>query len=185
MVIVICVQLTLSHLHLIIFVSRDLKLICYFSREIGLTVVFVMHYTDIIMSAMASKKTGVSIVCSTVYSGADERKHQSSSSLAFLKRIHQWLVHSPHKGTVTQKMFPFDDVIMTLQDLIHLWKWRGSWINNNLQQNPKSHPDMMVSVKAAWISPSVMVPLIEVPNAVMPCLRVPLYDAWLGQQPVP
>ena len=49
---------------------------------------------------------------STVYSGIDERKHQSSASLAFVREIHQWPVNSPHKGPVTQKMFPFDDVIM-------------------------------------------------------------------------
>ena len=70
------------------------------------------HYSDVIMSAMASQITGVPIVCSTVCSGADQRKHQSSASLAFVWGIHRWPVNSPHKGQVTQKMFPFDDVIM-------------------------------------------------------------------------
>ena len=64
------------------------------------------------MSAMASLITGVSIVCSTVCSGADQRKHQSSASLAFLRGNHRSPVDSPHKGPVTRKMFPFDDVIM-------------------------------------------------------------------------
>ena len=45
-------------------------------------------------------------------SAADQRKHQSSASLAFVEGIHRWPVNSPHKGPVTQKMFPFDDVIM-------------------------------------------------------------------------
>ena len=58
------------------------------------------------------KITGVSIVYSTFCSGADQRKHQSSASLAFVRGIHQWLVNSPHKGPVTRKMFPFDDVII-------------------------------------------------------------------------
>ena len=40
------------------------------------------------MSTMASQITGVSIVCSTVGSGADQRKHQSSTSLAFVRGIH-------------------------------------------------------------------------------------------------
>ena len=40
--------------------------------------------------------------------GADQRKHQSSTSLAFVR----WPMNSPHKGPVTRKMFPFDDVIM-------------------------------------------------------------------------
>ena len=54
------------------------------------------------------------IVYSTVYSGPDQRKHQSSASLASVRGIHWWLVNSPHKGPVTRKMFSFDDVIMWL-----------------------------------------------------------------------
>ena len=48
------------------------------------------------------------IVCSD----ADERKHHSSASLAFVRGIHRWPVNSPHKWPVMRKMFPFDDVIM-------------------------------------------------------------------------
>ena len=70
------------------------------------------HYNDVIMGAMASQFTSLTIVYSTVYSGADQRKHQSSASLAFVRGIHRWPVNSPHKGPVTRKMFPFDDVIM-------------------------------------------------------------------------
>ena len=65
----------------------------------------VYHYSDVIMSAMASQITGVSVVCSTVFSGVDQRKHQSSASLAFVGGF-------PHKGPVTRKMFPFDDAIV-------------------------------------------------------------------------
>ena len=50
------------------------------------------------MSAMASQITSLAIVYSTVYSGTDERKHQSSASLAFVRGIHWRLVNSPHKG---------------------------------------------------------------------------------------
>ena len=39
------------------------------------------HYSDDITSAMAYQITDVSIVCSNVCSGADQRKHQSSVSL--------------------------------------------------------------------------------------------------------
>ena len=70
------------------------------------------HYSDVLMRAMASQITGVSTVCSAVCSGADQRKHQSSASLAFVRGIHRWPVNSPHKGPVTRKMSPFDDVIM-------------------------------------------------------------------------
>ena len=66
------------------------------------------------MGAIASQITSLTIVYSAVCSGADERKHQSSASLAFVRGIHRWPVNSPHKWPVTQKVFPFDDVIMTL-----------------------------------------------------------------------
>ena len=71
------------------------------------------HYYNLNMLAMASQITSLTIVYSTVYSGADQRKHQSSASLAFVWGIHRRPVNSPHKGpAVTRKMFPFDDVIM-------------------------------------------------------------------------
>ena len=72
------------------------------------------HYNDVIMSAMASQITSLTIV----YSGADQRKHQSSVSLAFVRGNHRWPMHSPHKGPVMLKMVPFDDVIMSLQYII-------------------------------------------------------------------
>ena len=70
------------------------------------------HYHDVTMGTMASQITSLTIVNSSVYSGADQRKHQSSASLAFVRGIHRRPVNSPHKGPVTRKMFLFDDVIM-------------------------------------------------------------------------
>ena len=64
------------------------------------------------MILMASQITSLTIVCSIVYSGADQSKHQSSASLAFVRGIHRGPVNSPHKWPVPPKMFPFDDVIM-------------------------------------------------------------------------
>ena len=64
------------------------------------------------MGGMASQITSLTIVYSTVYSGADQRKHQSPASLAFVRWIHRGLVNSPHKWPVTRKLSPFDDVIM-------------------------------------------------------------------------
>ena len=49
----------------------------------------VNHYNDVIMSALASQITSVSIVYSTVGSGANQRKHQSSAALAFGREIHR------------------------------------------------------------------------------------------------
>ena len=65
------------------------------------------------MGSMTSQITSLTIVYSAVYSGgADQRKHQTSVSLAFVRGIHWGPVNSTHKWPVTRKMFPFDDVIM-------------------------------------------------------------------------
>ena len=55
--------------------------------------------------AIASQITGVPIVYSTICSGANQRKHQSSASLAFVRRIHRWPVNYPHKWPITWKRF--------------------------------------------------------------------------------
>ena len=68
------------------------------------------------MDSIASQITNLTIVYSTVHSGAEQRKHQSSASLAFVWEIHRWPVNFPHKWPVTRKMFPFDDVIMKYFD---------------------------------------------------------------------
>ena len=72
----------------------------------------IPHYCDVMMGTMASQITSLTIVYSTVHSGADQRTHQSSASLAFVRGIHRRPVNSPHKWPVTRKMYPFDDVIM-------------------------------------------------------------------------
>ena len=64
------------------------------------------------MGAMASQITSLAIVYSAVYSDPDQRKHQSSASLAFVRGFHRGPVNSPHKWPVTRKMYSFDDVIM-------------------------------------------------------------------------
>ena len=116
-----------------------------------------LKYTWLIMSAMASQITSLTIVYSSVYSDANQSKHQSSASLLYGVGggwgwvggwggggggggwggwvggwgvggwgdgwggggwvgggggMHRWPVNSPHKGPVTRKLYPFDDVIM-------------------------------------------------------------------------
>ena len=71
------------------------------------------HYSDVMMGAMASKSTSLTIVYSTVCS--DQRKHQGSASLVFVRGIYRWLANSPCKWSVTRKFFSFDDVIMIFQ----------------------------------------------------------------------
>ena len=72
---------------------------------LGSSVALGDHYSDVIMVAMASKFTSLTIVYSTVYSGADEREYQSSASLAYVRGIHRWPVNSPHKWPVTRNFF--------------------------------------------------------------------------------
>ena len=66
------------------------------------------------------------VVISTVFSGADQIKHQSSASLAFCAGIHRWPVNSPHKRPIARKMLPFDDVIMRLS--ISWLQWENWWL---------------------------------------------------------
>ena len=63
---------------------------------------------------MSSQTTSLTIVYSTICSGLDQRKHQSSTSLAFVPGIHRGPVNFLHKWPVMRKMFPFDDVIMII-----------------------------------------------------------------------
>ena len=75
------------------------------------------------MGAIASQITSLTIVYSTDYSDADQRKHQSSASLAFMWGIHLGPLNSPHKWPVTRKMFPFEDVIMYIAIMDYYDKW--------------------------------------------------------------
>ena len=68
------------------------------------------------MGTVASQITSLTIVYTTVYSDADQSKHQSSVSLAFVWGKHRGPVNSPHKWPVTRKMLPFDDVIIWMYD---------------------------------------------------------------------
>ena len=93
--------------------TRDPKIVIHGNSCIILYVLHVCvrvyyqlcHCNGVIMSVMVSQITGVSIVCSTVGSDVDQRKHQSLASLAFVRGIHRSSVNSPHKGPVTRKCF--------------------------------------------------------------------------------
>ena len=87
------------------------------------------NYNDVIIITIASQIFSVSIIYSTVCSGADQIKNQSPASLASVKGIHRWPVNSPHKWLVTWKTFPFDDVIMVQHDHTNATrdKWRAWW----------------------------------------------------------
>ena len=98
--------------------------LCQLVPVMATSVTCETHYNDVIMRATVSQITSLTIVYSTVYSGADQRKHQSSASLTFVRGIHRSPVNSPHKGPVTQIMFPFDDIIMgNLPSEAQIYQW--------------------------------------------------------------
>ena len=104
---------------------------------------------------MASQITGVMIVYSTICSGADQRKHQSSASLAFVREIDQSLVNSLHKGTVMWKMIPFD-VLMPELCLPQLAADGGMAFRSRAGQNGRHFLDDIIKCiflnENVWIS---------------------------------
>ena len=53
---------------------------------------------------------------------ADQRKHQSSASTAFVSGIHRGPVNSPHKWPVTREVFPFDDIIRITKSIRYVMR---------------------------------------------------------------
>ena len=100
-----------SHHHIVIDKSFLLELPYVPTITHKVRLVLLDHYSDVIINAMA-KSSASRLCCSTVCSGADQRKYQSSVPLAFMRGVPWWPEDSPHKGPITRKMFPFDDVIM-------------------------------------------------------------------------
>ena len=83
------------------------------------------------MTMLASQINSLTVVYSIVYSGVNQRKHQSSASLAFVREIHRGPVNFPHKWPVTRKMFPFDE-LLSLHALGFIWLFdikKHSWKN--------------------------------------------------------
>ena len=77
------------------------------------------HYSDIIMGTMASQSPASRLFTQPFIQGTDQRKHQSSRSLAFERGIHRWPVNSSHKWPVMRKMCPFHDVMMGKNQIQH------------------------------------------------------------------
>ena len=78
------------------------------TRLLPFILLVTLHYCDVIMGSMAYLTTSLTSAYSTVHSGADQRKHQSSASLAFVRGIHR----SPAQMASNAENFPPDDDIM-------------------------------------------------------------------------
>ena len=121
----VCWDISCSHLSTSLNTQRMTNNLPIDDTEYGLKihVLSTLLYTDCRMSALASQITSLTIVYSTVYSDADQRKHLNSAPLAFVRGIHRRAVNSPHKGPVTREMFPFDDVIMAIEAELINYPW--------------------------------------------------------------
>ena len=97
------------------------------------------------MTMLASQITSLTVVYSIVYSGVNQRKHQSSATLAFVREIHRGPVNFPHKWPVTRKMFPFDDVIMM--------RWKSLPSRLNLTARRLLQPNIHINQK--YIQPNI------------------------------
>ena len=83
----------------------------------GISITLQGHYNDVLMTTLASQLSSLTVVYSTVYSDADQRKHQSSASLAFVRGIHRDRWISRTKGKLRGKC----SHLMTSS-----WNWRNS-----------------------------------------------------------
>ena len=123
----VCWMTSSQDVVLLFHVTFSVIMYLLFTVELMALLQLDFHYGDVIMGTMASQITNLTIVYSTIYLGADQRQHQSSAVLAFVRGLHRGPVNSPHKWPVTRKIFPFDDVIMlpdkeiTVQ-LVQLWE---------------------------------------------------------------
>ena len=112
------------------------------------------HYNDIIMTTMASQITSLMNIYLIVYSDADQRKHQSSASQAFVRGNHRLPVNSPHKWPVTRKMFPFDDVIMEMASILSRVRWVNSLRLNDAYIRKWTNQHWLRSWLLTWTAPS-------------------------------
>ena len=159
------------------------------------------------MGTIASQITSLTIVYSTVYSDADQIKHQSSVSLAFVWGIHRGQVNSLHKWPVKRKMFPFDDVIMPRRIFsatdLDFGMWSSLMIitkNNKALSKKKKHVTLVAIFRTAILVPCLYVkPLqliwrlgtsrfhLQVPTLSVSCTDLSTWEGtrWWPQQWLP
>ena len=104
----VCISKMILRKWVFLFLKYACKRVYKLDDPLLLTALFqvLLHNTDVIMTAMASQIISRTSVYSTVYSGADQRKYQSSASLSFVRGIHRWPVNSPRtKGPWRGKCF--------------------------------------------------------------------------------
>ena len=128
-------------------------------------IITVYHYVDVIMTTVASQITSLAVVYSIVYSGADERKHQSSASLAFVRGIHRdrWIPRT--NGQLRGKCFH----LMTSSWLARIRSGSQYLVSYGLNvTHEKHHCVLHVCVEQLYITDY----LIRAPPEWMVCIYV-------------
>ena len=101
------------------------------------------------MSTMASQISSVLFVCSTICSCADQGKHQSSLATDLCKGNPPSPANSPHKGPVTRKMFPFDDIIIFMEYISQTVYEKTCWSYENIFD--KISLQLWIKVESKWL----------------------------------
>ena len=101
---------------------REQKVICWrwYYPVLRSFIILLRNTTASLMGAMASQIPASPLFTQPFIQGADQGKHISSASLAFVRGIHRGPGNSLQKWPVTRKMFPFDDVIMVFLSTLPL-----------------------------------------------------------------
>ena len=126
------------------------------------------HYDDVTMTTIASQITSLTVVCSIVYSGVDQRKHQSSASLAFVRGIHRdrwiprkrasyaenvsiwWRHHDAAHKSAKQNVYIYD-----ASQLRHMSVVVSKIINNSIICSTAKKTSMFHIICHLWEKPSV------------------------------
>ena len=113
--------------------KKKFSQMCYYDKQPYSVMAYHLisieyHCSDVIMSVMASQITDISIICSTVCSGVDQRRHQSSASLAFVRGIHRWPVDCSHKQYAAHDIRRVREVSMGFPLQAKMDPWNGSQV---------------------------------------------------------
>ena len=146
------------------------------------------------MKPIASQITIVLIVCSIVYSGTDQRKHQSCASLVFVRGIHRWPVESSHLMTLSWIFVHFDRNLRTfvlrvpseiswVRYQVNTKRHQGiTWTNHDDVINWKHFPRNWPFVRGIHRSPVNSPPKKQWPGALMFSLICVWTNGWVNNR---
>ena len=115
-------------------------------------------------------------VHSTICSDADQRKHQSFASLAFASGIHWSPVDSPHKGSVTWKIFLVDAVIKWTKHFLYQQYHSKQLTAIYLELSPSKYRIQLLNFMK-YIAPKTLLPsnMSDLPKVLLPHSQPHIY----------